>query len=127
MSGASASDRADLRRYEVPNLAPHMVPHMVPTGLDQLWVADITYIRFQEEFAYLAIALDAFSWHLVGCALNTHLRASLVTAALTMALVSRKPAPRSLIHHSNRGAQYARINLPRKSNIHRSRSGDAQR
>ena len=73
---------------------------MVPTGLDQLWVADITYIRLQEEFAFLAIVLDAFSRRVIGWALDTHLQASLAIAA-------RRPAPGSLIHHSDRGVQYA--------------------
>ncbi len=80
---------------------------MVPTGLDQLWVADITYIRLQEEFAYLAIVLDAFSRRVIGWALQTHLQASLATAALTMAIAARRPVPGSLIHHSDRGIQYA--------------------
>jgi putative transposase len=80
---------------------------MVPTGLDQLWVADITYIRLQEEFAFLAIVLDAFSRRVVGWALDTHLQASLAIAALTMALAARRPGPGSLIHHSDRGVQYA--------------------
>ena len=80
---------------------------MVPSGLDQLWVADITYIRLQEEFAYLAIVLDAFSRRVVGWALETHLRASLAIAALRMALAARRPPPGSLIHHSDRGVQYA--------------------
>lgn len=80
---------------------------MVPTGLDQLWVADITYIRLKEEFAYLAVVLDAFSRRVVGWALQTHLQASLATAALTMAIAARRPAPGSLIHHSDRGIQYA--------------------
>ena len=80
---------------------------MVPTGLDQLWVADITYIRLQEEFAFLAIVLDAFSRRVVGWALDTHLQASLAIAALTMALAARRPAPGSLVHHSDRGVQYA--------------------
>jgi transposase InsO family protein len=80
---------------------------MVPTGLDQLWVADITYIRLKEEFAYLAIVLDAFSRRVVGWALQTHLQASLASAALTMAIAARRPAPGSLIHHSDRGVQYA--------------------
>jgi putative transposase len=88
-------------------VVPNLARGMVPTGLDQLWVADITYIRLQEEFAYLAIVLDAFSRRVVGWALDTHLQASLATAALTMALVSRKPVPGSLIHHSDRGVQYA--------------------
>jgi transposase InsO family protein len=80
---------------------------MVPTGLDQLWVADITYIRLQEEFAFLAIVLDAFSRRVIGWALDTHLQASLAIAALSMALAARRPAPGSLIHHSDRGVQYA--------------------
>jgi hypothetical protein len=78
---------------------------MVLTGLDQLWVADITYIRLQEEFAFLAIVLDAFSRRVVGWALDTHLQASLAIAALTMALAARRPEPGSLIHHSDRGVQ----------------------
>jgi putative transposase len=80
---------------------------MVPTGLDQLWVADITYIRLQEEFAFLAIVLDAFSRRVVGWALDTHLQASLAVAALSMALAARQPEPGTLIHHSDRGVQYA--------------------
>ena len=88
-------------------VVPNLARHMAPTGLDQLWVADITYIRLQEEFAYLAIVLDAFSRRVVGWALATHLQASLAIDALTMALVSRKPAPGTLIHHSDRGVQYA--------------------
>jgi putative transposase len=80
---------------------------MVPTGLDQLWVADITYIRLQEEFAFLAIVLDAFSRRVIGWALEMHLQASLAIAALTMALANRRPPPGSLIHHSDRGVQYA--------------------
>lgn len=88
-------------------VVPNLARHMVLTGLDQLWVADITYIRLQEEFAFLAIVLDAFSRRVVGWALDAHLQASLATAALMMSLVSRKPAPGSLIHHSDRGVQYA--------------------
>jgi len=80
---------------------------MMPSGLDQLWVADITYIRLQEEFAYLAIVLDAFSRRVVGWALETHLQASLAVAALSMALAARRPPAGSLIHHSDRGVQYA--------------------
>jgi transposase InsO family protein len=88
-------------------VVPNLAYRMVPTGLDQLWVADITYIRLQEEFAYLAIVLDAFSRRVIGWALATHLQASLATAALTMALDARRPAPGNLIHHSDRGVQYA--------------------
>jgi putative transposase len=80
---------------------------MVLSGLDQLWVADITYVRLQEEFAFLAVVLDAFSRRVVGWALEGHLRTSLAIAALEMALQARRPAPGSLIHHSDRGVQYA--------------------
>jgi putative transposase len=70
-------------------------------------VADITYIRLKEEFAYLAIMLDAFSRRVVGWALQPHLQASLAAAALRMAIAARRPAPGSLVHHSDRGIQYA--------------------
>jgi putative transposase len=80
---------------------------MVLTGPNQLWVADITYVRLAEEFAYLAVVLDAFSRRVVGWALATHLQASLAIAALDMALAARRPALGSLIHHSDRGVQYA--------------------
>jgi transposase InsO family protein len=66
---------------------------LVPSGLDQLWVADITYVRLLEEFAYLAVVLDAFSRRVVGWAMETHLRADLAIAALQMAIVARRPAP----------------------------------
>ena len=88
-------------------VVPNLARGLVLTGLDQLWVADITYIRLQEEFAYLAVVLDAFSRRVVGWALRTHLEASLAIAALTMALAARRPRPGSLIHHSDRGVQYA--------------------
>jgi putative transposase len=80
---------------------------LVLSGLDQLWVADITYVRLQEEFAFLAVVLDAYSRRVVGWALEAHLRASLTITALQMALQTRRPAPGSLIHHSDRGVQYA--------------------
>lgn len=88
-------------------VVPNLARGLVPTSLDQLWVADITYIRLQEEFAFLAVVLDAFSRRVVGWALDTHLQASLAIAALTMALLARRPAPGRLIHHSDRGVQYA--------------------
>jgi transposase InsO family protein len=89
------------------HVVPNLARGLVPTGLDQLWVADITYIRLAEEFAFLAVLLDAFSRRVIGWALDTHLRASLATAALHMAIAVRRPAPDSLIHHSDRGVQYA--------------------
>jgi transposase InsO family protein len=88
-------------------VVPNLARGMVTTGLDQLWVADITFIRLQEEFAFLAVVLDAFSRRIVGWALDTHLQASLATDALNMAIAVRRPAPGTLIHHSDRGVQYA--------------------
>ena len=78
-----------------------------PSAPDQLWVADITYIRLQEEFAYLAVVLDAYSRFAIGWAMADHLRASLALAALAMAIEQRRPVWGSLIHHSDRGVQYA--------------------
>jgi transposase InsO family protein len=80
---------------------------MVPTSIDQLWVADITYVRLDEEFAFLAVVLDAFSRRVIGWALDRHLRADLATAALHMAIEVRRPQRDTLIHHSDRGVQYA--------------------
>src|SRR5207302_4156057 len=88
-------------------VVPNLARGIQVTGLDQLWVADITYVRLLEEFAYLAVVLDAFSRRVVGWAMETHLRADLAIAALQMAIVARRPAPGSLVHHSDRGVQYA--------------------
>ena len=88
-------------------LVPNLARGLVPSGLDQLWVADITYVRLAEEFAFLAVLLDAFSRRVIGWALERHLRASRATAALLTAIAARRPAPGSLVHHSDRGVQYA--------------------
>jgi putative transposase len=88
-------------------VVPNLARGLVLSGLDQLWVADITYVRLQEEFAFLAVVLDAHSRRVVGWALEAHLRASLAITALQMALHTRRPAPGSLLHHSDRGVQYA--------------------
>lgn len=88
-------------------VVPNLARGLVVSGLDQLWVADITYVRLREEFVYLAVVLDAFSRRVIGWALEDHLEASLAVAALTMALEERRPQPGSLIHHSDRGVQYA--------------------
>ncbi|HME83235.1 MAG TPA: IS3 family transposase [Roseiarcus sp.] len=77
-----------------------------PTGLDQLWVADITYVRLAEGFVYLAVVLDAFSRRVVGWALDDDLEARLAIEALDRAVAARNPPP-GLIHHSDRGVQYA--------------------
>jgi putative transposase len=98
---ATTDSRHDWR--VVPNLARGMQV----TGLDQLWVADITYLRLLEEFAFLAVVIDAFSRRVVGWAVEVHLRAALAVTALQMALAARRPQPGQLIHHSDRGVQYA--------------------
>jgi len=87
-------------------VVPNLARGMELTGIDQLWVADITYVHLAEEFAYLAIILDAFSRKVIGWALDGHLRAELAIKALEMAIAARRPAPASLIHHSDRGSQY---------------------
>lgn len=87
-------------------IVPNLARRLQPTGPDQIWVADITYIRLDEGFVYLAIVLDAFSRKVVGWALDGHLRASLAVQALQRALADRRPLP-GLIHHSDRGIQYA--------------------
>lgn len=89
------------------SVVPNLARGLVPTGLDQLWVADITYIRLLEEFAFLAVVLDGLSRRVIGWALEQHLRASLPIAALQMAIKARNPTPGSLIHHSDQGVQYA--------------------
>jgi putative transposase len=86
---------------------PNLARHLVPMAMNQLWVADITYVRLAEEFVYLAVILDAFSRRVIGWNLAEHLRASLALAALEMALATRDVAPGSLVHHSDRGVQYA--------------------
>ena len=91
-------------------IVPNLARGLEVTGLDQLWVADITYVHLAEEFGYLAVVLDAFSRKVVGWAFETHLRAELAIAALEMAIAARRPPPGSLIHHSDRGVQYACAN-----------------
>ena len=90
-------------------IVPNLLRGLVPSGLDQIWVADITYIRLREAFAYLAVILDGFSRKVVGWALAPDLDASVAVEALDSALADRRPRPASLIHHSDRGVQYASI------------------
>ena len=85
---------------------PNLARTMVLTGMDQLWVADITYIRLREEFVFLAVVLDAFSRRVIGWALDRTLEEQLTLAALQMALSRRSVQP-GLVHHSDRGSQYA--------------------
>jgi putative transposase len=84
----------------------NLASRMKLTGIDQLWVADITYIRLQAEFVYLAVILDAFSRKVVGWALDRTLASRLAIAALEQAITKRQPPP-GVVHHSDRGVQYA--------------------
>ncbi len=85
---------------------PNLARAMTLTGINQLWVADITYIRLELEFVYLAVILDVFSRRVIGWALDRTLEDELTIAALQMALGNRSPAP-GLVHHSDRYVQYA--------------------
>jgi putative transposase len=92
-------------RHNLP-VYPNLARGIVPAAINQLWVADITYIRLRAEFVYLAVVLDAFSRRVIGWALGRTLEADLTVAALRMALIKRQPS-RGLVHHSDRGVQYA--------------------
>jgi len=107
---------------------PNLAGSMELTGLNQLWIADITYIRLETEFVYLAVVLDAFSRRVIGWALDRSIEDELAIAALQMALRHRMPGA-GLTHHSDRGVQYAsgdytdllkdhgiRISMSRKGN-----------
>ena len=85
---------------------PNLAGDMVLTGIDQLWVADITYIRLGSEFVYLAVVIDAYSRRVIGWALERTVEDDLPLAALRQALELRQPAP-GVVHHSDRGSQYA--------------------
>jgi putative transposase len=84
----------------------NLASRMKLTGIDQLWVADITYIRLKVEFVYLAVILDGFSRKVVGWALDRTLASRLAITALEQAIGKRQPPP-GLVHHSDRGVQYA--------------------
>lgn len=85
---------------------PNLAKDMELTGINQLWRADITYIRLETEFVYLAVVLDAYSRRVIGWALDRTLEDDLAIAALKMAFQSRTPSE-GLTHHSDRGVQYA--------------------
>ena len=88
-------------------IAPNVVKRrFTATAPNQLWVTDITYVRTWEGWLYLAVILDVFSRRVVGWAIASHLRTELIEEALAMALGERRPA-KGLVHHSDRGCQYA--------------------
>lgn len=93
-------------RHDLP-VYPNLTRRLTLTGLNQLWLADITYIRLRSEFVFLAVVLDAYSRRVIGWEMGRSLHAALATKALEMALQERTWHPGVLIHHSDRGVQYA--------------------
>jgi putative transposase len=85
---------------------PNLAARLKLSGINQLWIADITYIRLETEFIYLAVVIDAFSRRVIGWALDRSIEDDLTLAALRMALAQRG-TPTGLVHHSDRGSQYA--------------------
>lgn len=85
---------------------PNLAQYLQIKAMNQLWVADITYLRLGREFVYLAVVLDVFSRRVVGWSLGRSLQGALPLAALNKAIADRQPG-RGLVHHSDRGSQYA--------------------
>ena len=98
-------------------VCPNLAPRLNLTGIDQLWVADITYVRLREAFLYLAILLDAYSRKVVGWELGEDLRADLALGALNRALADRHIEP-GIVHHSDRGVQYCCLAYVAKLQAH---------
>jgi putative transposase len=95
---------------------PNLAGGLTLTGINQLWVSDITCIRLDSEFVFLAVILDAFSRHVIGWALDR--TDDLTIAALSIALAERNPAL-GLVHHSDRGVQYASSDYTNLLKAHR--------
>ena len=96
----TTNSKHPFRRY------PNLIKDLVVGGMNQVWLADITYIRIRSGFVYLAAVLDAYSRRVIGYAISTGLETSLTLKALRMAIAARHPAP-GVIHHSDQGVQYA--------------------
>jgi transposase InsO family protein len=100
---------------------PHLAKNLNVTGLNQLWVADITYVRLEKQFIYLAAVLDVYSRRCIGWAISPCIDTELALNALNKALETRKESDLSgLIHHSDQGVQYASkeyINRLQEKNI----------
>jgi putative transposase len=84
---------------------PNLAENLEITDINQLWVADLTYLRLEQEFVYLAVVLDAYSRRVIGWALGRSLEVRLTLDALELAITARQPKP-GLVHHSDRGIQY---------------------
>lgn len=89
------------------NVAPNLTQGLRLREANRLWVSDITYVRLDQQFVFLAVILDAWSRRVIGWAISESMHVELTIAALRMAILSRRPKPNSCIHHSDRGSQYA--------------------
>jgi len=87
---------------------PNLIKDVAVSGMNQVWLADITYIRIRNGFVYLAAILDAYSRRVIGYAISTGLETTLTLKALRMAIAARHPAP-GITHHSDQGVQYASL------------------
>ena len=96
----TTDSRHGFRRY------PNLMPELTINRINQVWVADITYIRLKRDFVYLSVILDSYSRRVVGWALDNTLESRLCLQALEMALQQRKPRA-GWVHHSDQGTQYA--------------------
>lgn len=110
--GWCVTTRRDSKQQPAPDLVQR---HFEASGINQLWVADMTYIPTWAGFGYLAVVLDVFSRKIVGWAFGQRQTADLVLAALNMALLTRKPA--SVIHHSDQGSQYTSVEFGRRCEL----------
>lgn len=86
--------------------SPNRLKDLTPTHAEQVWVSDITYVKIQQNHAYLALVTDAYSKKIMGYKIDTNMKATLVKEALQMALKNRLYSHQNIIHHSDRGIQY---------------------
>lgn len=112
-------------RHRLGYCANLLLDGLLPYGINQIWVADITYIPLKNDsFVYLAAVMDRFSRRIVGWQIDSHMTERLTLAALRQAIAQRQPPP-GLIHHSDRGSQYAAIeyrNILQRANMRQSMS-----
>jgi transposase InsO family protein len=90
----------------------NLAARMTLTAINQLWVADITYIRLRTEFVFLAVVIDRYSRKAIGWALDRSLTARVAVTALRQAIAQRQPPP-GVVHHSDQGTQYASVEYAR--------------
>lgn len=117
-AGLAGCPRRRRARTTIPDRGVAPAPDLVarqfrPAAENQLWVADITYVRSWQGFLYLAVVIDAFSRRVVGWSMRADLAAELVVEALAMAVWNRRPAP-GLVHHSDQGTQYTSLAFGRR-------------